>query len=330
MAWPIPLGVDRPIATRSPPNLTPDPHHRSHGATGPREGQLRRPVTRPGAGGVRVSVTAPNRRDGRPPDPSVSAHRDGSVNEPQSHGGDHATSAAVTAPPLPPDPVVRTGWTPTPHPAGPAVERGPRGGVGAGLGLPGRDVVATVRTAPRPRAPRHISPIVGCHLRPAVPAWPGLPGGPAWWACLTCLPRLPPPSHPPPRSARRIVLHILTSASSGGDGGSGSVVGDRTSTHLHSARGHALRPTALIGGSIGGTNLGINGLVSADRNNKATLPLTTPRCTIKSSAKDLSLRTVKLQYTSETSGFFHPLIRCRSDAIQGPKAYSYTTTMSQG
>lgn len=59
-----------------------------------------------------------------------------------------------------------------------------------------------------------------------------------------------------------------------------------------------------------GTNLGINGLVSADRNNKATLLLTTPRCTIKSSAKDLSLRIVKLQYTSYTSGFFHPLMRC--------------------
>jgi|SRR5258705_1205847 hypothetical protein len=70
------------------------------------------------------------------------------------------------------------------------------------------------------------------------------------------------------------------------------------------------------------------GLVSADRNNKATLPLTTPRCTIKSSAKDLSLRIVKLQYTREENRFFHPLTRCESDAIQGPKAYSYTTTMS--
>ena len=75
-----------------------------------------------------------------------------------------------------------------------------------------------------------------------------------------------------------------------------------------------------------GTNLGINGLVSADRNNKATLLLTTPRCTIKSSAKDLSLRIVKLQYTSNTprEGQY------RSDAIQSPRAYSYTTTMSQG
>ena len=63
-----------------------------------------------------------------------------------------------------------------------------------------------------------------------------------------------------------------------------------------------------------GTNLGINGLVSADRNNKATLLLTTPRCTIKSSAKDLSLRIVKLQYTSNTDGFFHP--RCNTDLMR--------------
>src|SRR3981081_3630080 len=33
---------------------------------------------------------------------------------------------------------------------------------------------------------------------------------------------------------------------------------------------------------------GIKGLVSADRSNKATLPLTTPRSTTKSYAKDLS------------------------------------------
>jgi len=35
-----------------------------------------------------------------------------------------------------------------------------------------------------------------------------------------------------------------------------------------------------------------------------------------------------LQYTREENRFFHPLTRCESDAIQGPKAYSYTTTMS--
>ena len=58
---------------------------------------------------------------------------------------------------------------------------------------------------------------------------------------------------------------------------------------------------------LGGTNLGINGLVSADRNNKATLPLTTPRYTIKSSAKDLSLRIVKLKYTDKDSKLFRML-----------------------
>jgi hypothetical protein len=79
-----------------------------------------------------------------------------------------------------------------------------------------------------------------------------------------------------------------------------------------------------------GTNLGINGLASADRNNKATLPLTAPRCTIKSSAKDLSLRIVKLQYTDENRKLFRSRLHCQPDAIHGPKAYSYTTTMSQG
>lgn len=38
------------------------------------------------------------------------------------------------------------------------------------------------------------------------------------------------------------------------------------------------------------------GLRSVDRNNKATLPLTRPGQTIKSYAKDLSPRMVKLQY----------------------------------
>ena len=59
-----------------------------------------------------------------------------------------------------------------------------------------------------------------------------------------------------------------------------------------------------IGWFLNGTNLGINGLVSADRNNKATLPLTTPRCAIKSSAKDLSLRIVKLQYIGKDHQLF--------------------------
>ena len=44
------------------------------------------------------------------------------------------------------------------------------------------------------------------------------------------------------------------------------------------------------------------GLGSADRNNKATLPLTPPVRTTKSSAKDLSPRAVKLQSTGSTPG----------------------------
>lgn len=101
----------------------------------------------------------------------------------------------------------------------------------------------------------------------------------------------------------------------------------RRLTHHSGARA---RPASRLGRFQQGTNLGINGLVSADRNNKATLPLTTPRCTIKSSAKDLSLRIVKLQYAGEADGLFRPPTHFRPDAIRGPKPYSYTTTMSQG
>jgi hypothetical protein len=46
------------------------------------------------------------------------------------------------------------------------------------------------------------------------------------------------------------------------------------------------------------TKLGEDGLRSVDRNNKATLPLTRPYHTIKSYAKVLSLRIVKLQDVS--------------------------------
>jgi hypothetical protein len=46
------------------------------------------------------------------------------------------------------------------------------------------------------------------------------------------------------------------------------------------------------------TNLVDGGLPSADRNNKATLLLTGPYRTIKSYAKDLSPRMVKLQDAS--------------------------------
>ena len=44
------------------------------------------------------------------------------------------------------------------------------------------------------------------------------------------------------------------------------------------------------------TNLGYSGLVSADRSNKATLPLTTPSITSKSSAKDLSSHMIILRF----------------------------------
>lgn len=101
----------------------------------------------------------------------------------------------------------------------------------------------------------------------------------------------------------------------------------RRLTHHSGAR---TRPASRLGRFQKGTNLGINGLVSADRNNKATLPLTTPRCTIKSSAKDLSLRNVKLYYTGEAGRLFRPPTRSQPNAIPGPKPYSYTTTMSQG
>ena len=43
------------------------------------------------------------------------------------------------------------------------------------------------------------------------------------------------------------------------------------------------------------TNQGSTGLRSIARNNKATRLFTRPGCAAKSSAKDLSLRTVKLQ-----------------------------------
>lgn len=49
---------------------------------------------------------------------------------------------------------------------------------------------------------------------------------------------------------------------------------------------------------------GESGLRSAPRTNKSTQPLTRPARTTKSSAKDLSLRAVKLQYASWLPGAF--------------------------
>ena len=64
------------------------------------------------------------------------------------------------------------------------------------------------------------------------------------------------------------------------------------------------------------TNLGHGGLPSVDRNNKATLLLTGPCGTIKSYAKDLSPRMVKLQYVSDTRGLLTGS-RCRPAEMQG-------------
>jgi hypothetical protein len=59
-----------------------------------------------------------------------------------------------------------------------------------------------------------------------------------------------------------------------------------------------------------------SGLGSVDRNNKATLLLTPPFRTIKSYAKDLSPRIVKLQDVSEYYGL-SPQHRCQPAKIQG-------------
>lgn len=64
------------------------------------------------------------------------------------------------------------------------------------------------------------------------------------------------------------------------------------------------------------TNRVDGGLPSADRNNKATLLLTGPYRTIKSYAKDLSPRMVKLQCASWPRGL-PPRGRCRPAKMQG-------------
>ena len=73
-------------------------------------------------------------------------------------------------------------------------------------------------------------------------------------------------------------------------------------------------------------NLGHGGLRSVDRNNKATLPRTRPCDAIKSYAKDLPPRMVKLQSAGEAHARFRGgpgagLLR------SGAEAYSYPTTM---
>lgn len=61
------------------------------------------------------------------------------------------------------------------------------------------------------------------------------------------------------------------------------------------------------------------GLASVDRNNKATLPRTAPSRSNKSSAKDLSVRIVKLLFDGEDPELFRPGPRCHPAAIQGQR-----------
>ena len=74
------------------------------------------------------------------------------------------------------------------------------------------------------------------------------------------------------------------------------------------------------------TKLNQRGLASIDRNNKTTLLFTAPSDITKSYAKVLFPRMVNCKTSASTRDF--PLeYRCRPAKIQGPKAYSYPTTM---
>ena len=70
-------------------------------------------------------------------------------------------------------------------------------------------------------------------------------------------------------------------------------------------------------GEVVSTNLGSEGLASADRNNKATLLLTAPCPTVKSSAKDLSPRKVKLRYAGTEDPLFRGKTGRQPAAVQG-------------
>ncbi len=66
-------------------------------------------------------------------------------------------------------------------------------------------------------------------------------------------------------------------------------------------------------------NLDERRLASADRNNKATLLLTALPRTIKSSAKDLSQRKVKLQYVGVNNRAFPQKSKCQPDTVRGQR-----------
>ncbi|KAF1108830.1 hypothetical protein B8V09_00430 [Streptococcus agalactiae] len=71
------------------------------------------------------------------------------------------------------------------------------------------------------------------------------------------------------------------------------------------------------------TNLGSEGLASADRNNKATLLLTAPCLTLKSSARDLFPRMVKLQYADRETRAFDRGTRCQPAMTHGLSLFLY-------
>lgn len=62
------------------------------------------------------------------------------------------------------------------------------------------------------------------------------------------------------------------------------------------------------------------GLISADRNNKATLLLTIPRCTSKSYAKDLSSRILTLLSAGKHTQPFRYAHRCRPARVLRPES----------
>ncbi len=90
---------------------------------------------------------------------------------------------------------------------------------------------------------------------------------------------------------------------------------------IHSARRQAWKPDYNRRDCVS-TNLGSEGLASADRNNKATLLLTAPCPTIKSSAKDLFPRMVKLQYASKENSFLENT-RSQPATIQGRSLFVF-------
>ena len=63
----------------------------------------------------------------------------------------------------------------------------------------------------------------------------------------------------------------------------------------------------------------MDGLPSVDRNNKATLLLTIPRCTSKSYAKDLSSRILTLLSAGKHTRPFRHAHRCRPATVLRPE-----------